>query len=393
MLNHRFDTLAKLLCEYGYHTTGFCNNPLLGVLNNGLKRGFETFYNYCGAFPSVPEWTNPLPKPLSQIWKWYTQQLRKLSYPIQNAFAHSDILFQLSLNPKVVPFWSKLANFKGNTATSIRDTKYFLESVESDTQPHFVFLNLMETHLPYSPPDTFINKFAPYFSESYEARTFMRRYNAETFRWLKPLPKPLPELHHNMLNDMYDAEANYQDHLLAGLLEYLAGVENTMVIIVADHGEGIGEHDFMGHSFVAYQELVHVPLIIKFAEGRAVGKRITETVSTRRLFHTALHAAQIPFLDETASRPAVEVKPFSLSQTVKGRDPEQGVVFSEAYPPANLLNMMKKRNPELVAQFHCDISRRAVYQRAHKLARIDGVQDELFVLDSDPGERINILVS
>jgi arylsulfatase A-like enzyme len=44
-LDSRFDTLAILLSLNGYQTTGFCNNPLLGILNNGLKRGFDTFYN------------------------------------------------------------------------------------------------------------------------------------------------------------------------------------------------------------------------------------------------------------------------------------------------------------------------------------------------------------
>jgi len=46
------------------------------------------------------------------------------------------------------------------------------------------------------------------------------------------------------------------------------------VIICADHGEGHGDHDFFGHGFVVYQELVHVPLIIRWPERFPSGKRL-----------------------------------------------------------------------------------------------------------------------
>jgi arylsulfatase A-like enzyme len=257
-------------------------------------------------------------------------------------------------------------------------------------KPQFVFLNLMETHLPFAPPDNFIDKFAPYFKESREARYFMRRYNADTFRWLLPFEEPLSELKSTVLNDLYDVEVNYQDYLLGPLLEYLSRADNTLTIIVADHGEGIGEHNFVGHSFLAYQEVVHVPLIIKFPNGLAAGQRIDETVSTRRIFHTALEAAGIQVF-ETDYRPAVDVKQLTLAQTVQGDDPERGMVFIEAYPPNTFLSMMEKHTPRLIEPFHCTRKRWAIYQEQYKLARIEGRQDELFDLADDPAETQNII--
>lgn len=388
LLDSRFDTLARLLSLNGYQTTGFCNNPLVGILKNGLKRGFHTFYNYCGVVPSVPDSSNRLPAPLDKLWGWYTQQLRKLSYPIQNLFAHSDFWFQLSLHPWLVPLWSNLGNFKGHTANSIRDTTRFLEQKQTGDKPQFVFLNLMETHLPYAPPDTFIDKFAPYFREEQVARRFLRRYNVETLRWLLPLEEPLPELEQRVLNDLYDVEVHYQDHLLGRLLERLDRAENTLTIIVADHGEGIGEHRFVGHSFVAYEELVHVPLIIKFPGGLGAGQRIETPVSTRRLFHTMLEAAGISPA-ETAHRPAIDVRRLSLARTVTGPDPEQGRVFVEAYPPTTFLSMMRKHTPHLIDAFHCTRNRRAVYQNGYKLVTIEGGENELFDLNTDPAEEEN----
>jgi arylsulfatase A-like enzyme len=384
-LDSRFDTLSKHLRVNGYRTTGFCNNPLVGVLSNGLKRGFDTFYNYCGAVPSVPKSSNRLPQPIDKLWELYTQQLRKLSYPVQNAFAHSDFLFRLSLHPLVVPVWNKLANFKGHTANSIRDVTHFLHQVQSDKKPNFVFLNLMEPHTPYSPPDTYINEFVPYFKDDRDARQVIRSYNAEAYRWLLPLDESLVELEARVLSDMYDAEVSYQDDLLGPLLEYLSKAENTLTIIVADHGEGLGEHHFMGHSFVAYQELVHVPLIVKFPAGMAAGEQIAENVSTRRVFHTVLATAGIQ-PPERDDFPVADVQQFSLARTVEGQDPEKGLVFSEAYPPSTIRVTLEQHAPEAIDKFHCTLPRWAAYDGSHKLVRIAGVQDELFNLADTPLE-------
>ena len=389
-LDSRIKTIATHLSEHGYKTIGFCNNPLVGILDNGLRQGFQTFYNYGGAVPSVPKSSSKLPKPINAIWEWYTQQLRKLSYPIQNAFAQSDFLFQLSMNPMLVPLWSKFANFKGDTARSLRDTVDFLRDVQRNhrDQPHFTFVNLMEPHLPYSPPDTFVDKYAPYFKEEREVRDFMRKYNSQAFRWLLPLEERWKKMESAVLNDMYDAEVAYQDHLLAPLLEFLTRedvAENTLTIIVGDHGEGLGEHSFMGHSFVAYQELVHVPLMIKFPAETGAGQRVTEAVSTRRLFHTALDCAGIQ-VHETETQPATDVQQLNLLRTVQGNDPEHELVFAEAYAPNTFLSMMETHTPQLIDSFYCRLNRRAVVQKSKKLVRIDGVQDELFDLATDPQE-------
>ena len=121
-LDYHFKTIAEILSTNGYQSTGFCNNPLVGVLDNDLKRGFDTFYNYGGAIQTRPvRDTYLLLKPLSSLWSRYTQLLRKISYPIQNLFAQSDRMFQLSLRPAVVPLWTKLANFKGDTGKSLQD--------------------------------------------------------------------------------------------------------------------------------------------------------------------------------------------------------------------------------------------------------------------------------
>lgn len=397
--------LAETLRDAGYDTVGFCNNPLVGILNNGFKRGFRTFYNYGGAFPSLPESSSHLPWPLSRAAEVYTQFLRRISYPIQNFFGQSDIAFRVSLNAWLTPLWSKMANFKGQNERSVQDVVTFLRNREkrAEERPLFLFLNLMETHLPFWPPGEFIDRVAPYFRNSKEARTIMRTWNREAYRWAAPLAEPLSDLESQVLSDLYDAEVAYQDNYLGQLFDWLEQRQrrdNTLTIIVADHGDGLGEHGYMGHAFVAYQELVHVPLILHWPGHLAANQRISTPVSTRRVYHTILNAAgempDDPRLDEAA------IGRLTLQHTIRGADPEQKTAFSEVYPPLNFVKAIQARQPELLESKRCLQMRRAVVRQsklqpgdgeatAVKLIHVDEQADELFDLTADPLELENLL--
>lgn len=51
-------TLAERLNSGGYFTAAYCNNPLVGIVNNGLRRGFHSFLNYGGLMTSKPNQAN-----------------------------------------------------------------------------------------------------------------------------------------------------------------------------------------------------------------------------------------------------------------------------------------------------------------------------------------------
>ncbi len=393
--------LTEVLQQQGYETIGFCNNPLVGILNNGFKRGFDTFYNYGGAFPSVPQSSSRLPWPLNKLEEGYTQFLRRISYPIQNFFGQSDLAFRLSLNAWLTPLWSRFANFKGQNARSVADVSHYLrqrEAEESD-KPLFLFLNLMETHLPFWPPGEFVDKVAPYIRGSEEARRIMATWNREAFRWAAPLAEPLGDLEGRVLSDMYDAEVAYQDDYLGELLGMLNGRshhDNTLIIIVSDHGDGLGEHNYFGHAFVAYQELVHVPMMMQWPRRLPQPEQVPTPVSTRRIFHTILDAAGVK-PDEAVSVPNLdvdEVGNLTLLHTVNGRDPEHHTVYSEIYPPLNFVRAIENHQPELIEPYRCLALRRAVvrgdaHSPTRKLIEVDGTADELFDLASDPLELVD----
>lgn len=122
--------------------------------------------------------------------------------------------------------------------------------------PHFVWVHLYDPHDPYEPP-------APY-SETYKDR-------------------------------LYDGEIAYADSVLANFLGYLkkhGWYENSVVIVVGDHGEGLGEHHEDTHGIFLYDSTTHVPLIVKLPFANA-GKTVDAQVRTTDILPTVLDVLQI----------------------------------------------------------------------------------------------------
>jgi uncharacterized sulfatase len=325
--------------------------------------------------------------------------MRGVTAPIQDIFARSDLLLRIALHPRIIPLWQRHINFKGNTVQSMRDIVGYMRTRErrGDERPLFTFVNLMETHLPYGPPSRFVHRFAPYYRRDQEARDFMQAYNMEHYRWMIPLREPLNDLQDRVINDLYDAEVAYMDHMLHRLFEYLNQPEvrdNTLIIITSDHGEGLNNHNFVGHSLVAYDDLVHVPLIVRYPRLYPAGRRVRHPVSTRRIFHAALEAAGVEpehnGRQNTTGAP-VDVPQLSLTNALNGSDPEAEEILTEAYTPATLLTLMKNNDPEAIDIFRCHQMRRAVYHEQYKLITVGDKPDELFDVQADPAEINNLI--
>jgi arylsulfatase A-like enzyme len=381
-------TLAERLRDGGYFTAGFCNNPLVGVINNGLRRGFLSFLNYSGLLTSRPNQAGTSSGWIGRYRQWFKRQLSGVMTRIQDAFARSDWLLSLSFTPLMVPLWQTALSFKGNTAKSLEDTARLLcdrPGIEPD-QPVFAFVNLMGTHMPYHPPRRYIEQFAPHVLRDRDARNFLQRFNSDVYGWLAPLTGALDEPQKKTLDGMYDAEVAAQDAQLGRFLDQLrqAGrLDNTLVVICADHGEHLGEKQFMGHSLSIYNELIRVPLIVQDpTQQLPQGSVVEAVVSTRRLFHTVLSAAGLA--DEAEQQ--LSLLPQQYQQPLSETD----YVFAEAIPPQNVVNLMQRRQPELVRDRACDQPRRAVWIGQHKLIETGDQQVELYDVHQDPQEHLNL---
>jgi arylsulfatase A-like enzyme len=390
-------TLAQVLRREGYRTVGFCNNPLLGVVDNGLDRGFEEFYNYGGALPNRPAAGDTRSRRVGRLMRHLTLLLRQIVTPAQDIFARSDLLLRIALHPRIVPIWRRYVNFKGNTVQSLRDLVGYLRTRrrKGADRPLFVFANLMETHLPFGPRPRFIRKFASWYRQDREARDFMQDYNHEHYRWMVPLKEPLTEMQDRAINDLYDAEVAYEDHLLRHLFAYLDEPDvrdNTLVLITSDHGEGLNHHDFVGHSLVAYDDLIRVPLIVRHPPLYPEGARVSHPVSARRIFHSVLEAGDVREVHcVPEDRAPIDVEGLSLRNALDSSDPEMGKVWAEAPTPDTLIALMRNDDPGAIERYRCGWMRRAIYRGDHKLITVGDAPDELFDVVRDPGERDNLL--
>jgi arylsulfatase A-like enzyme len=128
-------------------------------------------------------------------------------------------------------------------------------------QPLHLLVNYFDPHSPYHPPRRF---------------TYLAR-------GLDP-DRPLDhDANSNpLIVDAYDGEIRFMDHQIGRLFEFLRDhgrYENTLIVVVADHGEMLGEHGLTGHPTFHYEPLLRVPLIVRFPGGRGGGRRIDTPVS------------------------------------------------------------------------------------------------------------------
>jgi arylsulfatase A-like enzyme len=383
VLPQTLPTLAERLQAAGYYTAGFCNNPLVGVINNGLRRGFYSFLNYSGLLTANP---NQAGTPSNFIDRYRQGFKRLLAYGLnrlQDAFARNDMLLALSLTPLMVPLWQTALSFKGNTAKSLEDAARLLidrPNLDAD-RPIFCFINLMGTHMPYNPPRRYIEQFAPHVLRDRSQQLYLRNFNSDIYGWLAPLADPLNADRKATLDGMYNAEVAHQDALIGKFIDRLAQNQNldrTMLVVSSDHGEHLGEKQLVGHCNGLYNELVHVPLIISTPGNDFPASKQNQVVSTRRIFHTLLTAANCASDAE---------QKLSLCHT---SDADDGRVFAEAIPPQNAINLLMKRQPELLLTRGYDQTRRACWAGEYKIVAAENGNCELYNIFADTSETLNL---
>ncbi len=180
--------------------------------------------------------------------------------------------------------------------------------------PFFLFLHTYDVHMPYDPPPPYDTIFNP-------------DYKGTVARWTDENVKVTdPELFQRIL-DLYDGEIRYVDSYLQQVVQFLKEkglYENTMLLITSDHGEEFMERGTMAyHGHTLYNELLSVPLIIKFPYAQWAGQKIQNPVALTDLMPTVLNYLKIPVPPHCQGRSLLAY----LQGTTK-RD-QQRQIFSE----------------------------------------------------------------
>lgn len=148
--------------------------------------------------------------------------------------------------------------------------------IDSTGTPFFLFMNFIETHDPYRPPRKFIRKFLPSditIGEIEDALSY------SSVRATLGYDK-VDETQREILMALYDAELAYIDSKIEEFHTHLRKkkfAENTIFIIVSDHGDFFGKQGMWGHQGRVYNDVCHVPLIINYPwSSGAVQEDVTE---------------------------------------------------------------------------------------------------------------------
>jgi choline-sulfatase len=201
-------------------------------------------------------------------------------------------------------------------------------------QPFFLWLHLYDPHAPYDPPEPFKSRF----------RT-----------------RP------------YDGEIAYTDQQLGRFVSFLESQNlyaSSLILLVSDHGEGLGEHGEEQHGVFIYNSTVHVPLILKPSAGFKPAQRsVSAVVSTVDIAPTLVQYCRFPSAD-SASFQGRSLLPLIRSQ-VPGT-PREG--YSESLYPRSSFGWHSLHGTE-TEQYHY----------------IEAPREELYDLRLDPTETHNIV--
>lgn len=221
--------LAERLAEVGYRNFAVVANPNGGA-EHGIDRGFERFFDLA-----------------------------------------ADALDDASSMERI---------FAPNFPPLVDD---WLREVAASTAPTFVYLHLLEPHSPYQPPP---HLRALYVDPAYagpfadgDTQTLIDSVHGE----IEATPEDV-----EAVRGLYDATLRLGDQALGDVLDLFdeAGLlDPALVIVTSDHGEALWERGRWGHNDQLYDEMLHVPLVIKLPLGAGpVGERRQSLVSPMDLF-------------------------------------------------------------------------------------------------------------
>ena len=254
-----------------------------------------------------------------------------------------------------------------------RAVREFLDDLDPES-PMFLYVNYMEVHGPYEPPEPFRSEFASGAPPPLDAHETAAYYLDSS---------GIPRGRFAELSDLYAGEVAYADALLGELLADLddAGrLEHALVVVTSDHGENLGEHEHFRHVFNLYASAVRIPLVMALPGRERAGDVVDSAVSLVDVHATVLATAGVP---PTAESPGRDLRAPIAS------DP----IFAEYYYPHQALELF---TPEERAS-HADVL--APYLRRLRSIERDGVrliwssngEHELYDLNTDPGERRNLI--
>ncbi|MEW6369190.1 MAG: sulfatase-like hydrolase/transferase [Acidobacteriota bacterium] len=188
-------------------------------------------------------------------------------------------------------------------------------------EPFFLYAHTIDPHYPYEPSAPFDNLVVRNGSEIEKVPDKSSR---SFILGLRRDPARLTPADRRYLRSLYDAEvarADFYFGKLVGDLKRLHLYDDTMIVFTADHGEEFLDHGDFLHGHTLYQEMIHLPWIVKPPKGIGAPTVIRDRVRQIDLLPTLLDLLGIPVPNDVPGR--------SYAALFRGGSYDAGTVFSE----------------------------------------------------------------
>lgn len=357
-------TLATMLKQEGYRTAAISNNTWISG-EFGFERGFDKFVTTWQLFQEGIDFGD-VAQTETGIVNQLKGVLRKFrGNPIKNI---ANLLYG--------NFFRKRRDAGAKRTNRIIEKN--LSEWANDSAPFFLFLNYLEPHIKYAPPDEHVAQFLPEDISIAEARDV----NQDAWAYITG-ETMMTDRDFDALRGLYRGELAYLDERIGELLNQFenAGIlDETVFIITGDHGENIGEHGLMDHQYSLYQTLLHVPLVVT-GPGFDSGRQVEKPVQLLDLFPTILDIADVTFDpgdyvgDSLRDLRQLPDNRFQLAEYVGPQPPIE--TLTERYDC--------KRD---ISEFNRQLW--ALKRNGYKYIRGSDGSERLFDLREDPTERTDI---
>lgn len=362
-----FYTLGEILHNVGYRTVAISCNGLVS-----LRRGFEVFYEMDTLvfseryhegrmyMKSIKKASDKGTDRLMNILN-YMNENNYYSYPLFNIFDRIYRKFFVNIFKK---------SYKA-TERSIKIVKRLLQKYKNK-QPLFIFMNLMDTHWQYNPPKNYHNIIKLDKKEMQELMTFDPFYY-----YIQGISDHQKE----KLTLLYEQELYFLDDRLFDLYRYLDEIgvkDETLFVITSDHGEFLGEHDLWGHYFSLYNELIHIPLVVKYPASVDLRGEFANPVQLHDLYGTIMDLVGVPI-------PAPESSKSMLSSTPRE------YAFAEHLNPSLGIAACRRRADDFQVKPYMQPCRCIIDRDLHKLVEWADGRLELYDLKADYAEANDLI--
>lgn len=250
--------LAEEFKDRGYYTAGFSNNAHLTRIQ-GYDRGFDYFFDDLGDSNNNSDEKTTKEKSSNEGLKLKKKIVEYLNDTVDPKFKRGKHIIGPIL---------KLVNERGFVPFQELSEmiKEFLESYSKD-KPLFLWTHLMEVHDPYDLPSDIFSKVGEKKIPKWESQWLRhKRHNADDLKGNYLTQKEMDKI-----KTLYKCGIRDVDNNLKDFFDYLKDNDylnnKDYFVLTADHGENLGEHDLVTHSYI-YNSVLKVPLIVYNSESK-----------------------------------------------------------------------------------------------------------------------------